>query len=418
MPTIKYVYAREILDSRGLPTVECNLWLDTGHQITTSVPTGTSRGKYEAVELRDNDKSRMMGQGVLTAVNNVNTIIGPQLIGQDPTKQVELDQLLLTLDGTPNKARLGANAILAVSQATLKAGALISGLPLYNYIHQLFQIPNGLSLPSCVYTVFNGGKHGAGNLDFQEFQLIPATNLDFNTSLDIAVTFFAKLGEVLTSKGAIHSVGITGGYAPNLYNNADAFEILVEATKMTPYTYAQDIFFGLDVAASQFFSNSKYTLKDKTQPFSSDELKEYYIKLKNLYHLMYLEDPFAEDDRKSWKELTAAIGENTSIVGDSLLATNKDRMIKAQTEGLCNAILVKPNQVGTILETIQVIQQARAANWQVIISHRSGETTDDFIADFAVGVNADYVKFGPANRGERTVKYNRLLVINQELHQK
>ncbi len=415
MAAIQHIYAREILDSRGIPTVECNIWLDTGHMVSSSVPTGTSKGKYEALELRDKDPQRMNGQGVLQAVNNIHTVIAPQIIGKDPTQQVEIDGLLIQLDGTENKSKLGANAILAVSQAVLKAGSAATGLPLYQYIYRLFGFTEGYSIPSCVYTMINGGKHGAGNLDIQEFQLLPATNLDYRSSLEIAVTFFQKLGEVLISKNAIHSVGITGGYAPNLYSNIDAFEILVETTKMTPYTYAQDIFLGLDVSASGFFNNGKYSLKDRSEPHSSQDLLEYYQKMKQLYHIMYLEDPFAEDDIKSWKKMTSLLGEQTSIVGDSLLATNKQRLIDAQNKGLCNGILVKPNQVGTIWETIEVIKQAKAQNWQVIISHRSGETTDDLIADLSVACRADYVKFGPPNRGERTTKYNRLLDLHDKL---
>ncbi|MEN8252878.1 MAG: phosphopyruvate hydratase [Patescibacteria group bacterium] len=415
MSNIQHIYAREILDSRGIPTVECSIWLDTGQSVISSVPSGTSKGKYEAVELRDNDATRMLGKGVLTAVANINTVIAPQLIGKDPSKQNEHDQLLITLDGTNNKSRLGANATLAVSQAILKAGAVANGLNLYQYVHQLYNLSSTLNIPSCVYSVINGGKHGTGNLDIQEFHLIPATNLDFNTSLNMAVTFFQKLDEVLASKGAIRSTGLGGGYAPNLYNNIDAFEILVETAKMTPYTFAQDIFLGVDVAAGEFYKNNKYELKDREEPYSAQEMLEYYLKMKKLYHLMYIEDPFHEDDTDSWQKLTHQISESTSIVGDSLLVTNKNRLIKAAADKLCNSILIKPNQVGTIMETIQVIQQAKTNNWQTIISHRSGETIDDFIADFAVGVGADYVKFGPPNRGERTAKYNRLLSIDLEL---
>lgn len=415
MASITYVYAREILDSRGIPTVECSIWLDNNQMVTSSVPGGTAKGKYEALELRDNDPQRMNGNGVLQAVANVNNIIGPQLIGQDPTQQTALDQYLLALDGTPNKTKLGANALIAVSQTLLKAGAASVGMPIYQYIRQLYQLTNELSMPAMVYTLINGGEQGADNLDIQEYEVIPATFHSYANSLNIAVTYSKKLSDVLASKGAVHSVGMVGGYAPNLYNNSDTFEILVETTKMTPYTFAQDLFLGVDMAAHAFFDGGKYVLKDKSQPYNSTELLDYYRQMKENYHVVYIEDPFQEDDIESWKKITEELGETTTIVGDSLLATNKERVKIAIAEKWCNAVLVKPNQIGTITETIEVIQLARAANWQVVVSHRSGETTDSLIADLAVGVGADYAKFGPPNRGERTVKLNRLLQIYAEL---
>ncbi len=417
MASIKQIYAREILNASGIPTVECSLWLDTGQVVTSSAPSGTSKDKYEAMELIDNDPNRMAGKGALKAVNNVNTIIAPQLIGLDPTQQERIDQLMINLDGTQNKSKLGSNAILAVSQAALKAGAAASNMPLYAYVQHLYTLTDSYQLPSPVFSVINGGEHGAGNLDIQEFQIIPASNVNFESSLNIAVTFFHKLEEVLISKGAIHSVGTDGGFAPNLYNNADAFEIMVETMKLTPFSFAQDVFMGLDVAASSFYNNGKYALKDKTQPYSSAELLEYYQRIKQLYHLMSIEDPFHEDDKDAWAKITAVLGDSTSIVGDSLLVTNKQRLQEALDKKLCNGILVKPNQAGTMTETIGVIQLAKSAKIQVTISHRSGDTTDDLVADLAVGVGADYVKFGPPNRGERTSKYNRLLQISQDLGQ-
>ncbi|HEX7018063.1 MAG TPA: phosphopyruvate hydratase [Patescibacteria group bacterium] len=417
MATIKTVYAREILDSRGLPTVECSIWLDTGHMVTSAAAAGTSKGKYEALELRDKDANHMAGQGVLQAVQNVNQVIGPQLIGQDPTQQTKLDQILINLDGTPNKQKLGANAIIAVSQAVLKAGAASVNMPLYYYVQQKYQLVPTLNIPSAIYTMINGGEHGADNLDIQEFEIIPASHVDFVTSLNMAVTLYHKLEEVLITKGAIHSVGLVGGFTPNLFNNTDAFEILVETIKATPYTYAQDLFFGCDISADSIKEGSKYRLKDKSQPYTSQELHNYYKTLRNSYHVFYLEDPFDADDWDSWKKLTQELGPTSIIVGDSLLATNLERVDKAIKEAACNAVLVKPNQIGTISETIQVVQKAREAGWNVIISHRSGETADDFIADFGVGIGANYMKFGPPQRGERITKYNRLLQIAAELSQ-
>ena len=417
MAIIQGIYAREILDSRGWPTVECTMWLDNGGIVATSVPTGTSIGKYEALELRDKDPNRMLGRGVLNSVNYINTFIAPQIIGKDPTNQEEIDNIMIKLDGTPNKSKLGANSLLAISQATLKAGALSQNLPLYYYVMQKYQLTQNLSMPTCIYTVVNGGEHGANNLDIQEFQVIPASHLSFEDSLDMAVTIFQKLEEVLILKGAIHSVGLVGGFTPNLYSNSDVFEIMVETIKATPYTFTQDLFFGVDVAAEQFFNNGKYTIKDRSQPYSGEELLAYYKKLRDMYNVFYLEDPYQEDDLKMWQSVTSELSETTKIVGDSFLATNKQKLQDAITNKYCNTLLVKPNQVGTITETIEVIKVAKAANWQIVMSHRSGETNDDFIADFAVGVGSDYAKFGPTNRGERTAKYNRLAQINFEIAQ-
>jgi enolase len=417
MAIIQGIYAREILDSRGWPTVECTMWLDNGGIVATSVPTGTSIGKYEALELRDKDPNRMLGRGVLNSVNYINTFIAPQIIGKDPTNQEEIDNIMIKLDGTANKSKLGANSLLAISQATLKAGALSQNLPLYYYVMQKYQLTQNLSMPTCIYTVVNGGEHGANNLDIQEFQVIPASHLSFEDSLDMAVTIFQKLEEVLILKGAIHSVGLVGGFTPNLYSNSDVFEIMVETIKATPYTFTQDLFFGVDVAAEQFFNNGKYTIKDRSQPYSGEELLAYYKKLRDMYNVFYLEDPYQEDDLKMWQAVTSELSETTKIVGDSFLATNKQKLQDAITNKYCNTLLVKPNQVGTITETIEVIKVAKAANWQIVMSHRSGETNDDFIADFAVGVGSDYAKFGPTNRGERTAKYNRLAQINFEIAQ-
>jgi enolase len=417
MAVIQGIYAREILDSRGWPTIECTLWLDSGGIVATSVPTGTSIGKYEALELRDKDPNRMLGRGVLTAVNYINTYIAPQIIGKDPINQEEIDNIMIKLDGTPNKSKLGANSLLAISQAVLKAGALSQNLPLYYYVMQKYQLTQTLTIPNCIYTVVNGGEHGANNLDIQEFQVIPASHLSFEGSLDMAVTIFQKLEEVLILKGAIHSIGLVGGFTPNLYSNSDVFEIMVETIKATPYTFTQDLFFGIDVAAEQFYNNGKYTIKDRSQPYSGEELLAYYKKLRDMYNVFYLEDPYQEDDIKMWQAVTSEIGETTKIVGDSFLATNKAKLENAIANRLCNTLLVKPNQVGTITETIAVIKVAKTAGWQIVMSHRSGETNDDFIADFAVGVGSDYAKFGPTNRGERTAKYNRLAQINFELAQ-
>ncbi|MCL4208114.1 enolase [Patescibacteria group bacterium] len=415
MSVIKNIVAKEILDARGLPTLECTLWLDDGRSVTTSVPSGTSTGKYEAKELRDNDAARMMGKGVLKAVENVNNILAPQLIDKDPTNQTDLDQLMVNLDGTKDKSKLGANAILVCSQAILKAGALASNLPLYIYIQQKYQLTQKLLIPTCIFSMIEGGKHGAENLDIQEFEIIPASHVDYPSAINMAVTIYQKIKEVLMMKGAIHSTGLNGGFAPNLFNNTDAFEIIIESIKATPYTFAQDVFLGADMSAATFHEAGKYSLKDKSQALSSKELAKYYKTLKDLYHVFYIEDPFQEDDESAWKEFTADVNSTGMVVADKLLVTSLERTTRAISEKLCNSITVKPNQTGTVSETIQVIKLAKDSGWQVICSHRSGETNDDFVADLAVGAGVQYVKFGPPNRGERVAKYNRLSSIYDEM---
>lgn len=412
--TIQAIQAREILDSSGLPTVEVTLWLDSGIWVTTSVPSGTAIGKHEALELRDKDPQYMAGEGVKKAVENVNQIIAPQLVGMDPTTQTAVDQLLVNLDGTADKSKLGANAILAVSQAVLKAGAAVFGMPLFQYIKEKYQLTPTYHIPIPIFTLVSGGAHGAGNLDLQEFQLIPASNNSYITSLNMGVQIFQQLGKVLKSKGAIHSVGIGGGYAPNLFHNIDVFEILMETVQNTQqFTFARDLFFGVDVASDSLLVGGKYTIKDRTEPFNTKELLEYYETLRKTYHVISIEDGYSEDDWKSWQVLTKTLGETTMIIGDKLLSTNKERLQKAIQEQACNGVLIKPNQIGTVSETVEVVKMTKDAGWKAVISHRSGETNDDFIADFAVGVGADYVKFGAPARGERVAKYNRLLAINQ-----
>lgn len=413
MATVKHLIARQILDSRGIPTVEATLILDTGHVFSSSVPAGTSTGKYEAVELRDGNKNRYFGMEVIKAVDNVNKIISPKIIGLDPSDQSKVDQTMAALDGTQNKSKLGANAILAVSQVACKAGAAIYNLHLFDYISKKYNLREPSSkMPTSAFNMINGGKHGAGNLDFQEFMIIPISTKSYPESLRLAVECYHSLEAALTQMNAIHSVGIEGGFAPNLFTNKDALEIIIESIRRTEYSFGKDVFLGLDVAASHFYAEGRYKIKDRPRPLSSEEFVEYYKELNGAINLFSIEDAFIEDDWKSWTTLTSEISQNTLIIGDDLLATNKERLQKAISQKACNAILVKPNQIGTITETIEVIKIAKEAGFQVQVSHRSGETTDTFIADFAVGVGADYTKFGAPSRGERTAKYNRLLEIN------
>lgn len=419
MSTIKKVWAREILDSRSIPTVEAVMQLDSGQLFVASVPGGTSTGTHEAVELRDGDANRYLGKGVLKAVENVNKVLGPAVVGMDPTRQLDLDNKLIQLDGTENKSKLGSNSILAVSILATKAAAGANNIPVYRWLEQLSKglgFTPAVHAPTPIFNMINGGLHGAGNLDFQEFFVIPATSKKYGDGLRQCVEIYVVLGEDLEKRGAIHSVGIEGGYAPNLFTNLDALEIIVEAIRQTQYQIGRDVFLGLDVASNSFYKDGQYSIRDKSTPMDDTAMLEFYKNLNSKYHLAILEDPFYEDGWDSWKKITAELHDQITIVGDDLLATNPKRLEKAIREAACNAILVKPNQIGTVSETLQIIKMARDVNWKVIVSHRSGETNDWFISDFAAGVGSDYVKFGAPSRGERVAKYNRLLSIDAEVH--
>ncbi len=415
MSIIKSIQARQILDSRGIPTIEALLTADDGSQAVVSIPSGTSTGSHEAKELRDENPGNYQGQGVLKAVDNVNKILGPAVVGRDPTRQTEIDQILIDLDGSADKSHLGSNAILAVSQGVCELGAVVTGYPTYKYLHLKYKISEKLEIPTPIFNVINGGKHGTGNLDFQEFHIIPATNKTYSQALECGEVIYQTLGKVLAHRGAISSVGVEGGFAPNLFTNTDALELIMESIKQAGFELARDVFLGLDVAATSFYNGHSYAIRDKSQALSRSELLEFYREINEKFHLFGLEDPFAEDDLDGWRQITAAMSRQTIIIGDDLLTTNKQRTKDAIDKQLCTGILVKPNQIGTISETVEVIKIALAANWHIVVSHRSGETNDDFIADFAVGVNANHVKFGAPARGERVAKYNRLLAIEQEL---
>lgn len=421
MAKIFALKAHEILDSRGNPTIETTVILDDGWRGIASVPSGASTGHHEAVELRDNDPKRYNGLGVLRAVDNVNKIIAPKLVGQDPTQQLVIDKLLANLDSTSDKSKLGANAILSVSQGVCEAAAASLRLPLYKYVQQLassFHLPaSNLKIPIPTFNLINGGKHGAGNLEFQEFHIIPSADKPYRESLELAEEIYQTVKKVLIRHGAVHSVGDEGGFAPNLFTNMDALEVVVQAIKESGYEFKRDVFLGLDVAASHFFKNGKYSIRDRTQAMETNELIEYYRELCQQYPLYLLEDPLFEDDWDAWVRLTHELASKTIIVGDDLLCTNPERLKNGIAKKACNAILIKPNQIGTISETLQVMKTAREAGWKIIVSHRSGETNDTFIADFAVGVGADFTKFGAPARGERVAKYNRLLEIEEELGQ-
>jgi enolase len=418
MATIKHIWAREILDSRGMPTIEAAGQLDTGQIAVFSVPAGASTGSHEAIELRDRDSDRFYGKGVLKAVENVNTVLAQAVFGKDPSNQEEIDNILINLDGTPNKSKVGANAILAVSGLNLRLGAIANNLTLYSWVFSLMKkmgVNVKTRIPTPIFNIINGGLHGASNLDFQEFHIIPISSKPYSDSLRMAVEIYMLVGDKLREKGAIHSVGDEGGFAPNLFTNMDALELLVQSIKQTKYGLGRDVFLGLDAAASVFYKNGSYQIKDKTSSLDKSAMLEYYKVLNDQYHLAILEDPLYEDDWEGWKEITKMLSNQTVIVGDDLLVTNPEKVQRAILEKACTSVLVKPNQVGTISETFKVIKLAREGGLKIIVSHRSGETNDWFIADFAVGVGADYIKFGAPARGERVAKYNRLLTIEAEI---
>jgi len=416
MAKLNNLYAREILDSRANPTIEVVAILDDGSVGVASVPSGSSTGSYEAKELRDLDMNRYLGQGMLKAVGNVNREIAAKLVGQPLNGVAEVDSTLISLDGTPNKARLGANAILGVSMAVTKALAVSFKQPLYRYIASLSSLTETLFVPQPVFNMINGGKHGAGNLDFQEFFIIPNHLHSFSAALETGSVIYHTIKKILARRGAIHSVGDEGGFAPNLFTNLDALEVLSESITETNHKVGIDVELGLDVAANSFYKDGRYVIKDRSSPLEAVEFVDYLRDLNGQYHLRLLEDALYEDDWKGWATLTTELGSAVGIVGDDLLVSNPERVKTAISEKACNTILVKPNQIGTVTETIGVVTQSRAAGWKIFVSHRSGETNDSFIADFAVGVGADYVKFGAPARGERVAKYNRLLSIEVELN--
>lgn len=410
--------SREILDSRGNPTVETTVILESGYRGVASIPAGASRGKYEALELRDNDPKRYGGMGVLKAVEHVNINIANKVKGLDAADQKNIDTVLENLDGTTDKHILGANSLLSVSLASAAACANALRLPLYRYLNTLFSayIPTTITrVPTPIFNIINGGKHGAGNLDFQEFQIVPASNKLFHEALQMGVEVYQSLKKILIYRNAIHSVGDEGGFAPDLFTNIDALAVIMEAVRATRYRFGVDIFFGLDLAASTFKKERGYQIKDRPLPYSGKDFVNYMQELHTKYRLLLLEDPLGEDDWDTWVYLTQTLGSDVFIIGDDLLVTNVTRLERAIAEKACSAILIKPNQIGTLSAFFAVAQLAKKNDFKTIVSHRSGETNDAFIADLAVGIQSDYTKFGAPARGERVAKYNRLLAIEAEL---
>lgn len=408
MSKIVDIKGREILDSRGNPTVEVSVFTEKGSVGVFSVPSGASTGKKEALELRDNDE-RYMGKGVLKAVSNVNNIIKDKLIGLNVENQKTIDEILISLDGTQNKSKLGANAMLGVSVAVLKAASLDNNLEVYEYLNR-----REVKIPFCMFNVLNGGKHAPNNVDIQEFMIVPKFDT-FEESLRSASEVFHNLKNILNEKGLVTSVGDEGGFAPDLENNEEALMLIVKSIEMAGYIPGKNIFIALDVAASSFYNNETDTYKLDNSNLTREELLNYYISLVKKYPIISIEDPFDEDDTLGFKMITETLGKKISIVGDDLFVTNRELLKKGVEEGLCNAIIIKPNQIGTFYETLETIVYAKQHKYTPIISHRSGETTDTFISDLAVSLNIPFMKSGSTSRGERICKYNRLLEIESKI---
>ncbi len=407
-PTIVDIVAREILDSRGNPTLEVDVILAGGALGRASVPSGASTGAHEAIELRDGEE-RFAGKGVQKAIDKVHQVIAPELIGYNVTRQAEIDSLLIELDGTDNKENLGANSILGVSLAVVKAGAVWSGLPLYAYLGGV----GGFYLPVPQFNILNGGEHADNNVDIQEFMVTPAGASSFQEALRMGSEIYQSLKKVLEERGLGTGVGDEGGFAPHLDSNEAALQVILDAVEKAGYKAGEEIYLALDAAASEFYKDGSYSLEGKK--LTGKELADYYLKLMDKYPIYSLEDPLAEDDWENWVHLTAAAGDKVQVVGDDLLVTNPKRLARGIEDKACNSILIKLNQIGTLTETLQTMEMAHRAGFSCVVSHRSGETEDTTIADLAVAINAGQIKTGAPARGERTAKYNQLLRIEEGL---
>ncbi|MDD2575797.1 MAG: phosphopyruvate hydratase [Acholeplasmataceae bacterium] len=414
MPFITDVYAREVLDSRGNPTVEVEVYTDSGAFGRALVPSGASTGEHEAVELRDGDKKRYLGKGVLKAVNNVNEILAPEVIGFNVLDQVGIDQLLISLDGTPNKGKLGANAILGVSMAVARAAADFLGVSLYNYIGGF----NARQLPVPMMNILNGGSHADNNVDFQEFMILPVGAPSFKEAIRWGTEVFHNLKAVLKAKGLNTAVGDEGGFAPNLGSNEEAIQVIMEAIKKAGYVPGKDIFLGMDVASSEFYNKDtkKYVLAGEgNKEFTAEQLADFYVNLVEKYPIISIEDGLDENDWEGWKYLTKVLGDKIQLVGDDLFVTNTEKLAHGIENGIANSILIKVNQIGTLTETLEAIEMAKRAGYTAVVSHRSGETEDTTIADLVVATNAGQIKTGSASRTDRIAKYNQLIRIEDEL---
>lgn len=411
MSIIADVYAREVLDSRGNPTVEVEVTLESGAVGRALVPSGASTGEYEAVELRDGDKNRYLGKGVLKAVENVNNVIGPELIGYDALDQVAVDKALIALDGTENKGKLGANAILGVSMATARAAADYLDIPLYRYLGGFA----GKTLPTPMMNILNGGAHADNNVDFQEFMIMPVGAESFREALRMGAEIFHNLKKVLKDKGLNTAVGDEGGFAPNLSSNEEAIQTILEAIEKAGYKPGEQVKIALDVASSELYKDGKYHLKGEGVVKTSEEMIEFYRSLLDKYPIISIEDGLDENDWEGWQKLTKELGHRVQLVGDDLFVTNTKKLAQGIEKGVGNAILIKVNQIGTLTETFEAIEMAKRAGYTAIVSHRSGETEDTTIADIAVATNAGQIKTGAPSRTDRVAKYNQLLRIEDGL---
>lgn len=411
MSMITDVYAREVLDSRGNPTVEVEVTLESGGRGSAIVPSGASTGAFEAVELRDGDKSRYLGKGVLKAVENVNDVIAPVIIGLDALEQTLIDRTMIELDGTPNKGKLGANAILAVSMAVARAAADALNMPLYTYLGGF----NAKTLPVPMMNILNGGAHADNNVDVQEFMVLPVNASSFAEALRIGTEIFHQLKAVLQSKGLNTAVGDEGGFAPNLGSNEEAIITIISAIEQAGYKPGVDVFLGMDVASTEFYKDGQYVLEGEGKSFTSAEFVDYLAVLVDKYPIISIEDGIAEDDWDGWKLLTDKLGDKVQLVGDDLFVTNTERLSRGIEQGIGNSILVKVNQIGTLTETFDAIEMAKRAGYTAVISHRSGESEDSTIADIAVATNAGQIKTGAPSRTDRVAKYNQLLRIEDRL---
>ena len=413
MPFISDVYAREVMDSRGNPTIEVEVYTESGAFGRALVPSGASTGEHEAVELRDNDKNRYLGKGVLQAVENVNNIIAPALLGFDVTQQVLIDQTMIEMDGTKNKGKLGANAILGVSMAVARAAAEYVGLPLYLYLGGF----NAKDLPTPMMNIINGGSHADNNVDFQEFMIMPVGAKTFKEALRMGAEVFHALKSVLKSKGYNTAVGDEGGFAPNLKSNEEALEVIMESIEKAGYKPKEDIVLAMDVASSEFYNKEKgiYDLAGEGKSMNASELTDFYATLVEKYPIVSIEDGLDENDWDGWKVLTEKLGKKIQLVGDDLFVTNTEKLRRGIDENIGNSILIKVNQIGSLTETFDAIEMAKRAGYTAVISHRSGETEDSTIADIAVASNAGQIKTGSLSRTDRIAKYNQLLRIEDEL---
>ena len=414
MPFIADVYAREVLDSRGNPTIEVEVYTESGAYGRAMVPSGASTGEHEAVELRDGDKKRYLGKGVLKAVENVNEVIAPEIIGLDVTQQAYIDQLMIDLDGTPNKAKLGANAILGVSMAVARAAADFSGLPLYLYLGGF----NAKELPVPMMNIINGGSHADNNVDFQEFMIMPVGFETFSEALRCGAEVFHSLKKVLSSKGYNTAVGDEGGFAPNLKSNEEAVTVILEAIEAAGYKPGSQVKLAMDVASSEFYNKQtgKYVLSGEGgKELTSKELVAFYKDLVTKYPIVSIEDGLDENDWDGWKMMTDELGSLVQLVGDDFFVTNTERLSKGIEKGIANSILIKVNQIGTLTETFNAVEMAKRAGYTSVLSHRSGETEDSTIADIAVATNCGQIKTGSLSRTDRIAKYNQLLRIEDEL---